>query len=787
MIKFKLLALLLVFLGSTASSQNLAEISGRISTTSGEVIPFANVYFKDTTIGASSNIDGEFKLQHTPGEYQLIISAQGYKSFTKQVKLSLAQPIQLDVVLSEDALGLDEVVISATRNRVKRRDAPVVVSTVGPKLFNATQSLSLADGLQFSPGLRVENNCQNCGFTQVRLNGLDGSYTQILVNSRPIFSSLLGVYGLEQVPSNIIDRVEVVRSGGSALYGSNAIAGTVNVITKDPVLNTWEIGSNLSYINGQAFDRLLNFNSSSVANDLKSGVTFFGNYRNRQSYDANSDGFTEIVELTNTTFGSNAYFKPNDLSRIGLNLTAIREYRRGGDRLDLAPQFTDVTEELDHDTFIGGIDYKLNSADQTKTLELFTSVSHTNRQSYYGGLGGGRTAQDSISANNAFGTTKDLAWVNGAKFSKTFDSQDVLTTGVDINHSRTEDEILGYNRLIDQEVNTYAAYGQYQWNINSKLEALIGARLDYIAVDGLYQVETISRSVDLDQTALSPRLTLNYKWTDKIRFRAGYARGFRAPQAFNEDLHVAGVGGEQQFVILSEELETEYSDAFTASINLSEVKQQQQYDVLVEGFYTQLNNPFTIISTGSSLPNGSLLEEVRNGSGARVYGTNIELKYSPNPAYRFQLGATYQQTAYEETQLLYEAPPASGEADVFIDSFVRNPDWYGFFTANFKPSEAFNIDLTGNLTGEMEVPRVVNSNGLIQLNESPVFFDLNLKFEKHWDVSDLFMVTLSGGVRNLFNSYQDDFDRGATRDSEYIYGPGLPRTVFVGLKFGKLH
>ena len=145
-----------------------------------------------------------------------------------------------------------------------------------------------------------------------------------------MFTSLIGVYGLEQIPTNIIERVEVVRSGGSALYGSNAIAGTVNVITKDPILNTWEIGSILSLIGGEAVDRVFTANSSIVADDLMSGITVYGNYRNRDAYDANDDGFTEMVKLRNTTFGGKAFYKPNDRSRISFNASAIREYRRGG-------------------------------------------------------------------------------------------------------------------------------------------------------------------------------------------------------------------------------------------------------------------------------------------------------------------------------------------------------------------------------------------------------------------------------------------------------------------------
>ncbi|NJB36544.1 TonB-dependent receptor [Croceivirga sp. JEA036] len=761
-------------------------VSGTV-TSQKKPVAFASIFVKGTTLGTTSDENGTYTLKLPQGITTITVQSQGFRSLEKKVDISSTKNNQLDFNLTEDILGLDEVVISATRNRVERKSAPVVVSSLKPRLLTATQSISVAEGLNFAPGVRVETNCQNCGFTQVRLNGLDGAYTQILLNSRPIFSSLLGVYGLEQIPTNSIERVEVIRSGGSALFGSNAIAGTVNIITKDPILNLWEVGSNLAIIDGEALDRVVNFNSSIVADDLKSGITLFGMYRNRDSYDANGDGFTEIVELRNNTLGAKAFFKPTDKSRLSLNLNAIREQRRGGDRLDLAPQFTDITEQLDHDTFIGGLDYDIRSKDGTLNSQLYTSASYTARDSYYGGLGGERTRADSIAANNAFGDTKDLAWVNGLQLTKAFKNNDVLTGGVEYTYSNTEDNIAGYNRLIDQSVNSLGTYAQYEWKPTQRFTTLLGGRLDHVSVDGNYAIGTIARTVDLNQTAFSPRLTLSYLITDDLKFRGGYARGFRAPQAFNEDLHISSVGGEQQFVILSENLKTEFSNAFTASLNYAKTKKLVQLDVLLEGFYTNIQDPFTLVSTGAVLENGSILEEVRNGEGATVYGSNFEIGVSPNPKWQFQAGGTLQRTKYDETQLLFETDGTPGETNITVDEFVRVPNFYGYINGTWLPNKHFNIDVTSTYTGNMTVPRVISNTGFLQLRESGDFFDMNLKLETHFDFSESFMITISGGVTNIFNSYQNDFDSGATRDSDYIYGPDAPRALFFGLKIGKLH
>ena len=137
------------------------------------------------------------------------------------------------------------------------------MNVIGPKLLDVTQSVCLAQGLNFQPGVRTEDNCQNCGFTQVRINGLDGHYSQILVNSRSVFSSLNGVYGLEQIPANMIDRVEVVRGGGSALFGASAIGGTINIITKEPIRNSATFGHTFMSIGGaNSFDNVSTGNVS---------------------------------------------------------------------------------------------------------------------------------------------------------------------------------------------------------------------------------------------------------------------------------------------------------------------------------------------------------------------------------------------------------------------------------------------------------------------------------------------------------------------------------------------
>lgn len=776
--------IILVLLPFFGNAQTKIELHGKVRS-NGKVIPFANIFLAESTLGTSANIDGEYSLNVPPETIEITIQAVGYKTLIQTINAIDYKNKPLNFSLKEDMLGLDQIVISATRNRVNKTETPVVVNVLSKKLFNATQSISVAESLNFQPGVRVETNCQNCGFTQVRLNGLDGSYTQVLINSRAVFSALNSVYGLEQIPTSILDRIEVIRSGGSALYGSNAIAGTINIITKDPVLNSWEMAGNLRLITGKVADRTLNLNASVVSEDLTQGITIFGMRRNRDSYDANNDGFTEITKLNNTTLGAKAFLIPSEKSKITLDFTALEEYRRGGNQLNLLPHLTDITEELDHNTYLGGITYDLQNEDATNQFSVYTSTQYTDRKSYYGGLGGGRTHQDSILASNAYGKTDDFALLTGSQFTRNFTNEDVLTVGAEYNLNKVEDNIPGYNRSVNQEVHSLGTFAQYEWKPVKKFTTLIGSRFDYVSVSGNYTIQEITRKAQIHQAVFSPRFTVLYNFIKNWQFRGGYARGFRAPQAFNEDLHISSVGGEPRFVILSENLETEYSNAYTASLNFTKDFSNIQTNFLLEGFYTDLQNPFTTISTGASLPNGSILQEVKNGNGAYVSGFNFEIGLSPSSNFTFQMGGTFQNSRYKKAQLLYEAE-AENE-NIFIDEFVRNPNLYGYLNSTYNFTEETSVSITGTYTGKMIVPKVINSDGFLRLNESDPFYDINLKLSHHIDFTERFQMTFSGGIQNIFNSYQDDFDSGAQRDSDYIFGPSRPRTFFFGIKFGNLH
>ncbi|SMG34635.1 TonB-dependent receptor [Sphingobacterium psychroaquaticum] len=776
---FWLLITLLYIFPITLFSQ--VTLKGKVTDANQAPIAQATILVDGTKLGTSTDNEGFFTLSNVPTDKSTLTTrAVGYQS-SKRTLNPKEKSATITIVLNEDNLSLNEVVVSATRYGLERREAPVVVNVLGPKLFNATQSVAMSETLNYQPGVRVENNCQNCGFSQVRLNGMQGAYSQILINSRSVFSALNSVYGLDQIPTSMIDRIEVVRSGGSALFGANAIAGTINIITKDPVENDWQIKSTNSLIDGKSWDNTIDFNTSYVDTDLRNGVTFYGMHRNREAWDANDDGFSEITKLRNTTFGTKAFFKPSEYNKITLDMSVLNEFRRGGDRLNLAPHFTDVTEQLQTNSLIGGLTYDQYSKDWKQKLSLYVSAQKTKRDSYYGGLAGSTSHQDSVTAANSYGVTDDFAMVAGAQYTYNFD-KDVFTAGVEFNSNRTEDNIPAYNRMIDQKTNALGAYAQYEWKIVDQLKALIGARYDYTHVDGTYQLLDKNRISDQNFGTFSPRLTILYDIDSYLQFRGGYARGFRAPQAFNEDMHVTSIGGQQAFVLMGENLKTEYSNAYTGSFNYTRNFGRTQASLLIEGFYTDLKNPFTNVMTSEE--DDIIMQEMRNGAGSKVYGSNIELSVAPSSKFSVQAGGTIQRSKFNEEQIIFEGETAAD--NVVTKRYMRTPNMYGYLNTNIKATKQFAIDVTGVYTGKMLVPHVQES-GQMLVKEARDFAELNLRLGYTVAIKKEFSMEFFGGVQNMFNAFQKDFDRGALRDSNYIYGPTKPRTFTLGVKIGHFH
>ncbi|MDR0987854.1 MAG: TonB-dependent receptor [Prevotellaceae bacterium] len=737
-------------------------ISGHVLTQEGEEnIPFASVYIPELDRGTASNQQGQFEFDPLEaGVYTLRVSAVGYRTQEKKVTVSREFATVVHFQLEEESFDMDAVVVSANRNEVSRRNAPVVVNVMSAKLFETVNATDLAKSLNYQSGLRVENNCQNCGFPQVRINGLEGPYSQILINSRPIISALGGVYGLEQIPVNMIERVEVVRGGGSALFGANAVGGTINIITKDPVNNSFQVSSTLSATDRNTWEQYVGANVSLVGSDNSYGIALYESYRNRNPYDRDGDGFSELGKLNMNTFGLRSYYRPTPMSRLNLEYHTTHEFRRGGNKFDLQPHQTDITEQTRHLINSGGISYDLFWKEYRHKLSFFASLQHTDRNSYYGAQGDA----------NAYGKTYDLTWVGGAMYTgdmgRVLFAPATLTAGIEYQQNRLDDIMTGYNRRLNQHVRIASVFAQNEWKMR-RLTLLAGVRLDKHNL--------------IDNLIFSPRINLLYKPVETLQARLTYSTGFRAPQAYDEDLHVTAVGGEGVQIKLADHLKEERSNSFSGSIDWSTTFGHWQANLLLEAFYTELNHVFVLDDLGQDA-DGYMVKERRNGNGARVYGLNLDAKVAHGREVQFQLGFTAQRSRYTASETW--ATDADTGTPLTTRRMTRTPDLYGYFTFTSAPLKQFDFSLSGIYTGRMRVPHTLTTSvgSYHRMEHTPQFVDLNVKLNYTFVLRDHIKLQLNGGVQNLLNSFQKDLDKGVYRDSGYFYGPTQPRTLFLGIK-----
>ena len=734
----------------------------------GEHLPYVVIQIKGTTIGTTTDKTGHFFLKNLPeGSFVIEAKYMGYSTQSQSITIKHDTSKELNFTLSPSDFNLDEVVVSANRNETKRRLAPNLVSVIGGKLFDITQSTCLAQGLNFQPGVRTEDDCQNCGFTQVRINGLDGHYSQILVDSRPVFSSLNGVYGLEQIPANMIDRVEVVRGGGSALFGASAIGGTINIITKEPIRNSASFGHTFMAQGGSnSFDNVTTGNVSLVTDDNKAGVYAYGQTRTRQGYDHDGDGYTELPELQNQTFGLNSYLRLSPYSKLSLQYHGIHEFRRGGNKLDQIAHVANVTEQVEHNIQGGGLTYDYFAPDEKNRLSAYFSFQTTARKSYYGGVGEG-TEEDIEAAEKAYGTTHDFTYVAGTQyvhsFSKLLFMPSDLTLGAEYNHDGLKDVILGYDRHFKQNVNIGSFFFQNEWK-NKQWSFLLGGRLDKHNL--------------MNHIIFSPRANLRFNPTENINLRLTYAGGFRAPQAFDEDLHVGVVGGERLVTVLADNLKEERSNSFSLSADLYHKFGSVQTNLLIEGFYTDLNNVFALRQLDHPDAQGNTVQERYNAYGAKVFGLNLEAKAMFTRWFTLQAGLTLQQSHYDEAIVWNDEVPEQK-----YKKMMRTPNTYGYFTASFTPMKRFTASVTGNYTGSMLVGHSAGSGVEEPVAvHTPKFMEVNMKLAYDFTIYKYLTLQVNGGIQNITNAYQKDFDKGWNRDSGYIYGPSLPRSYFVGVK-----
>ena len=584
-------------------------------------------------------------------------------------------------------------------------------------------AVSLADSLEIMTGVRVEDNCQSCNFTQVRINGMEGKYSQILINGMPVISALAGVYALEQIPANMIDQLEVVKGGGAALYGGNAVAGVVNVVTKEPEKSASQIAMNHTEINGEP-NTVLNFNTAYKSKTSDTYATFFSNFQNRKPMDYNGDEFSDLAKLLNLSLGSSFSHAFDKIGgKIKLNLTSIFEDRRGGNKFDQPEHFADVAESIRTYRLDFGMGWEQTLTSKS-ILKFDSALSYTKRKSYYG------IQQDP----NAYGETENPVFFGSLTYSNFSLHDHAIVLGISYKSDHIDNRAPRYNRMIND---TYTDLGFFLQDeielIHDQMTLLVGVRGD--------------KHSEIDRVIFSPRTSLLYKGIDNLTLRGTFSTGFRAPQVFDEDLHLAIVGGEALLITNGADLKEEKSFSFTLGADYGLQKNNRLYNFSFSAFYNQLNDVFTLREAGRT--DNARIYERFNSSAARVYGVEVEAGFKYANKFEFFSGWTFQKSRLDDP-----------EPDFGSRVFFRSPDVYGSVRMDFYFRKFLDFQIEMNYTGSMMVPHYAGyiAEGVLEKTDSFAVLNLNIGRKIGLGGGQTVQVMLS--IVNIMDKFQKDLDKG---------------------------
>ncbi|WP_406685442.1 TonB-dependent receptor [Seonamhaeicola sp. MEBiC1930] len=742
---------LFLFLGMFGISNIHAQkISGKV-TSNNEALPFVNVYLKGTSIGTTTNENGFYTIEDVvPGNYTIVASFTGFKNVEKQITVEgNVTIIKLEL---EGALSLDEIIITGTLKAVSRLESPVPVEVYSPAFLKKNPTPNVFEALQNVNGVRPQLNCNVCNTGDIHINGLEGPYTLVLIDGMPIVSGLSTVYGLSGIPNSLIEQIEVVKGPASSLYGSEAVGGLINVITKLP--------ENAPLVFADSFisdwgELNLDIGFKSRIGDNTNLITGINYYNYSNPIDDNKDNFTDVTLQDRISVFQKWDFKRNNNRLFSLAGRFFYEDRWGGE-MQWKPSFRggdDIYGESIYTTryeLIGNYQLPIN-----EKVNFQFSYSDHDQNSVYGNteylakqrIGFGQLIWDKPIKNH------DLLFGLAARYNFYNDNTTATTEA---------DKIVIPSIFVQDEI-----------KLSEKQHILLGARYDYD---------------DRHGSIFTPRIAYRFKPSkdDIIRLNAG--TGFRVVNLFTED-HAALTGSRD--VIIEETLNPEQS--YNVNINYLKklyTKKGQIYTFDTSAWYTYFTN--AIIPDYDSNPNQIIYDNLDGNSTSKGFSLNIDAVLGSG--INASVGATFQEVSQNENGIKTR--------QILTERFT------GVWSVSYKhyPTN-LTVDYTGNVYGPMRLPTLGDLDPRSEY--SPTWSIQNIQFT----FTGLTNLELYAGVKNLLNwtpnkgnpfiiaRANDPFDKNVdfdpngnviatadnpyalTFDPSYVYAPNQERRLFFGLRF----
>ena len=751
------LKIFLLIFSITCNSQNNS-LAGKISDGL-ENLSYVNIYIQNTKLGTSSNEDGYYQIKNIPsGTYKIVVSSLGYKTKTTEITFNKNENekiIQNFSLVSDNSL--DEIVVSGNLRPVSKSASSVPVDVYSKSFFKKNPTPSIFESLQNVNGVRPQLNCNVCNTGDIHINGLEGPYTFVLIDGMPIVSGLSTVYGLTGIPQALIQRVEVVKGPASTLYGSEAVGGIINIITKkpsnSPMLFVDSFSSSWEEINT---DIGFKYNASKKIQGLL-GINYF-NYQN--IIDNNNDNFTDLTLQNRISIFNKLNIERSNNKLFTVAFRYVYEDRWGGEtNWNKSFRGTDLVygESIYTSRWETFGTYELPT---TENIRLQFSANGHHQDSFYG--------TDSYKADQliAFGQL-----IYNKKIKKEHD----LLFGIAYRYTTYDDNTFATSES-DGETNKPSVihlpgvFLQDEISLTNQHKLLIGARYDYNSLHG---------------TIFSPRV--NYKWNSKnnkniLRFSIG--NGFRVANIFTED-HAALSGARE--VVFEGELSPETS--WNANVNY--VKKISINNTLVSldasGFYTHFNN--RILPDYETDPNKIIYANLNGFSVSKGLSLNSDISFPLGLT--MNIGATLMDVSINENNIKKRQLLTESFSGVWSISY------------NLKKSR-IKIDYTGNLYGPMKLPLLSELDP--RKGESPWFSIQNIQITKNIGTS----WEMYGGIKNILNFTPannsiarsfDPFDSGVdfnsngeaiattnnpyalTFDPSYVYASNQGIRGFLGLRY----
>jgi outer membrane receptor for ferrienterochelin and colicins len=757
------ICLLFVIAANNIAAQNAftSKVFGKISC-DGEPVQFANVGIEGTTFGTISNAEGAYQIDQIPNEkVNIVVHCIGYETYVFHLKLSPGSALQHDIELTKSGLQINEVTISGNMKETDRMQATIPIETYSAKQLQTNPTCNIFDAMQNVNGVRPQFNCNICNTGDIHINGMEGPYTLILIDGMPIVSSLSSVYGLSGIPTAMIERVEVVKGPASSLYGSDAMGGLINIISKKtsstPLLALDLFATSWEEVSADVTTKL----KLSDKVDILNGISFF-DFKNR--VDNNQDNFTDIPLQSRISFFQKWQFQRNRNRLFSLAGRYLYEDRFGGE-MQWQPEHRGGDDVYGESIYTSR--WELIGSYQLPFKEImmlsFSLNDHLQNSAY--GLTSFHARQKTGFAqlhwNKTAGAHTMLAGASMRYIS--YDDNTPVTQSTESAGWFTSNEKNWLPGLFIQD----------DISFSEKHHLLLGLRAEYQYSHG---------------EIFSPRLGYRFNLRNNQVLRLNAGKGFRVVNVFTED-HAALTGARE--VILAKNLNPEQSQNinlnYFARLALHE-KLNVNLDFTV--YYSYFDN--RIIADYDTDPNKIIYNNLNGNAINKGISANIDVWY--NNKLRANLGATVMDNSIT--------------TDGQTTQQILTENFTGVWGLSYKFVDLdLAIDYTGNIYSPMRLPL----SGALdpRSSHSPWWSIQNIQmtysgiknFEFYCGVKNILDFTPKKGQPFIISRSHDPFDKlveydqsgqvmstpenpyALTFDPTYVYGPNQGIRFFVGIRY----